>query len=193
MERIEGVVLAAGLSSRVGANKMILDMAGRAVIERCILPMYDICSKILVVSGHRPGQIERILDGYSKVQIIHNENYLDGMYSSVKTGLKHITGNRFFLIPGDYPALRPWVYEAMLKTRAGIVIPAYQGRRGHPVLMESSLIPEILEGKKFNNLREFIRSKEPKTLQVDEPGILLDIDTMDDYHSIKSYFVAKIL
>lgn len=51
MSSIEGVVLATGLSSRAGTNKMLLDMGGMAVIERCILPMYNICSKVIVVSG----------------------------------------------------------------------------------------------------------------------------------------------
>ena len=46
---LEGIVLAAGLSSRVGINKLLLDIDGKTVIEQCILGMYDVCSRIIVI------------------------------------------------------------------------------------------------------------------------------------------------
>jgi molybdenum cofactor cytidylyltransferase len=189
--KIEGVVLAAGLSTRVGENKLILDVEGKTVIERCILEMYDICSKIIVVGGHRVEDIEDILGNYSKVELIYNPNYLDGMFSSVKKGITNIKEERFFLIPGDYAVVNKKTYEDMLKVDNDIVIPMHNGRKGHPLLMKSYLIEELLEDIYCETLRDFISKKGFIPIIVKDPGILMDIDTMEDYRETLLYFQER--
>ncbi len=189
--KIEGVVLAAGLSTRVGENKLILDVDGKTVIERCILGMYDICSKIIVVGGHRVEDIEDILGNYSKVELIYNPNYLDGMFSSVKKGITNIKEERFFLIPGDYAVVNKKTYEDMLKVDNDIVIPMHNGRKGHPLLMKSYLIEELLKDISCKTLRDFIGKKGFIPIIVKDPGILMDIDTMEDYRETLLYFQER--
>lgn len=189
MMKIEGIVLAAGLSSRAGTNKLILDVGGKTVIERCIDGMYDICSRIIVVSGHRAGEIEYILNKYSKVELVYNANYLEGMFSSVKEGLRHIKEDRFFLIPGDHPVVGKSVYNIMEKSDGDILVPLYRGRKGHPILMKSSLIIELLRDSSCYTLRDFIHKRGFTRIDVEEPGILMDIDTMGDYEKILSHIV----
>ncbi|WP_461615697.1 nucleotidyltransferase family protein [Clostridium sp. Marseille-QA1073] len=189
--KVEGIVLAAGLSTRAGTNKLILDIGGKTVIERCIYGMYNLCSKIIVVGGNRIEEIENILNKYPKVELIYNSNYLDGMFSSVKKGLINIKEEKFFLIPGDYPIINKEIYKQMLKLDEDIVIPIYKGKKGHPLLMKSYLIEELIKSKHYNTLRDFVNIKGFKSINVEEPGILMDIDTMEDYKEILLYFQTR--
>lgn len=181
MIKTEGIILAGGLSSRAGTNKLILEIDNITIIEHCILSMYDYCSRIIVVGGHRIDDIKEHMKKYPKVDLIHNKDYLDGMFSSVKTGLKSLQGDRFFLIPGDYPSINKTTYAAMLQVDEDIVIPTFNKKKGHPILIKTHFKDEILNDSNFNSLRDFIWKKEPTTIEVDDPGILLDIDTMYDY------------
>ncbi|MDR7857162.1 nucleotidyltransferase family protein [Tissierella sp.] len=185
-KKIEGIVLAAGLSSRFGINKLIVEINRKTVIEQCILGMNDLCSRIIVVGGYRIKDIEDILAKYPKVELVHNPKFLDGMFSSVKTGLMNIREERFFLIPGDYPLIKKKTYDEMLNINKDIVIPIYNGKRGHPLLMKSYLIKELMEDTSCNTLRDFIHKQNIFLLDIDDPGILMDIDTIEDYNNILS-------
>lgn len=188
---IEGIILAGGLSTRARTNKLLLNIGGKTLIERCILGMYDVCSKIIVVGGHRVEEISNILSLYSKVELIYNHNYLDGMFSSVTKGLSEIKSENFFIIPGDYPAIKKRTYEEMLKVDKDIIIPIYNGRRGHPLLMKSYLIDELLETSHYHTLRDFINEKGFSPIPANDPGILMDVDTIEDYQKILSYLNLK--
>lgn len=189
--KVEGIILAAGLSTRTGAYKLALEIQGKAIIERCIESMYDTCSQITVVGGYRIDIISEILRKYSKVKLVFNASYKDGMYSSVKEGLRHIKEERFFLIPGDYPLVLNETYEEMLTIDRDIVIPTYNGRKGHPILIKSYLINEILIDNRYTNLREFTKAHEFSTMSTRDPGILIDVDTMEDYSNIIKGYIPQ--
>lgn len=180
---LDGVILAAGLSSRAGAFKMTLDFGGKTVIERVIDPMEDFCTRIIVVGGYRIEELKPITEKYDNVELVFNENYMEGMFGSVKCGISHVKGEKFFLTPGDYPLVSSDVYEALLKEENMVSIPVYGTRKGHPVLFDSSSIDEILCGN-WNNLKEYIDSKNPEFVPVFSTGILSDIDTMEDYRRL---------
>lgn len=184
---VEGIVLAAGISSRMGKNKMALKIENKTVLEKCIDSMYDLCSKIIVVSGYNYNIISEICRPYSKVKTLLNSQYMDGMFSSVKLALMEVTEDRFFLIPGDYPAIKKETYEKILKAKGDIVVAAYQGKTGHPVLIESKLIERILKDGTYSSLRDFINVMGFTTVEVEDEGILMDIDTLEDYEKVLAY------
>lgn len=181
---VEGVILAAGLSSRAGTHKMVLKIGERTIIENCVQGMYDVCSRIIVVGGYKIENIMSALKGYSKVEIIFNKNYMDGMFSSVKEGIRYVQEDKFFLIPGDYPMVGKGVYYNMLQCNGDIVVPTYNGKRGHPILINSRHISSILNNCKYSNLKEYIEPNKVVLTEVEEPGILIDVDTMEDFHGI---------
>lgn len=181
---IEGIILAAGMSKRAKTNKLILDIMGKTMIERTILSMYDKCSKIIVVGGHRIEDIWISTKSYSKVELVYNENYLDGMYSSVKVGLKRTKGDRMFIVPGDYPFIKSSTYTAISKYNNDIIIPKYNNKNGHPLLINKNLKNEIIQNSNHNSLRDFIKNKKVKYIDIHDPWILVDIDTMEDYDKI---------
>ncbi|WP_234123967.1 nucleotidyltransferase family protein [Clostridium hydrogenum] len=182
---IDGVILAAGLSSRMGNYKMTLELRQKTIIENCIEAIYDYCSNIIVVGGYNYNMICEVLKPYRKITTVLNENYKDGMFSSIKTGLKNVRGNRFFITPGDYPLIKKDTCEKMIKCKADIVIPVYDGEKGHPVLINSNLINDVLENDKYESMKDFINSHNFKTVPVKDKGILMDADTPEDYAQIR--------
>ena len=184
MGDVDGVVLAAGLSTRSERHKMMLPLAGATVVEKTIESMYALVSRVIVVVGWQAERIRSLLAGYDKVECVLNAGYRSGMFSSVKTGIARVRAPRFFLLPGDYPLLGPHVYTQMLGVKGDIVVPTFQGRRGHPVLFSTRLIPEILGYPEEGTLRDYIRTRGHAEVEVEEEGILIDIDTLQDYQAV---------
>lgn len=190
---VDGIVLAGGLSSRMGKYKMSLMIGNKTVIERCIEAMYDLCSNIIVVGGYNHKIIEEILTPYKKVKIVLNQNYMEGMFSSVKVGLKEVKQDHFFLIPGDYALIKKDTYKEMFKFKSDILIPTYNGKQGHPILINSNLIDEIINNSDNKSLRDFVKKHKFTTIELQDKGILMDIDTMKDYENvISSYPMNKL-
>jgi molybdenum cofactor cytidylyltransferase len=187
---IEGVVLAAGLSSRANAFKLELLLDGKTVLERCVQSLYDACSRIIVVGGYEIQKVKAMMDKYPKVLVVFNESYETGMFSSVKKGMHHVDADRFFFTPGDYPMISPYVCQRLLEIQDDIVIPVIGGKKGHPILIGGSLAEEILRMPDTSNLRDFINQRGFNTVTVQDDGILRDLDTQEDYrqllHDIKS-------
>lgn len=161
---IEGIILAAGLSSRAGTYKLTLELGGKTIIERCVEGMYNVCSKVIVVGGYNIEKLAPILDKYPNVELVYNETYRIGMFSSVLEGFKHTTGDRIFLIPGDYPFIDHNVYVSLLKLEGDIVIPTYKHTKGHPILISKNMVNLLLTMKNYNSLREFVMNQDFNTL-----------------------------
>ena len=94
------------------------------------------------------------------------------MFSSLKLGLRQAKGERVFFLPGDCPFVAAEVYEGMLQTEGDIVVPAYQGHPGHPVLFSRRAVDELLEDAQCHTLKAFIDGKGPAIVAVDCPGVL---------------------
>lgn len=182
---VEGIILAAGFSSRAGSFKMGWLLDGKPLIRHTIDGMIDFCSRIFVVGGHKIETLTGLIQDYPEVRVVFNKDYSSGMFSSVKEGIKHLRGDKFFLIPGDYPIVTRDVYRILLQSRGDIIIPTFQGRKGHPVLIKTTLAEEILREPEESNLRDFIRRKGFETIEVEDEGILLDIDTEADYEKAR--------
>ena len=185
---VDGIVLAAGYSSRAHKFKMGLPIGGMRLLERTIDSMSEVCNKIIVVTGHNQEKVEEIIESIPKVVSCYNPKYERGMFTSVKRGAREVTGERFFMIPGDQPLVKPNTYEKMLEVDAEIVSPRCNGKKGHPVLFNSNLIPDLLKIPDDGILRDFIHEIGAVCQDVDDQGIHLDVDTKEDYAKILKYF-----
>jgi len=183
---IEGIVLAAGFSSRMGKFKMEMLLEGKTLIERSVGSLDKVCSKIIVVAGYKIKRIKEILRDHKKVEVVFNKEFEKGMFSSVKIGISQIKTEKFFLLPGDIPFVGQDVFKKLLSQKGDIIIPVFKGRKGHPVLINSSLIDEILEEPENSNLKLFINKKGLTTVAVQDKAILIDIDTEEDYLNYSS-------
>lgn len=182
--KISSVVLAAGFSSRAGAFKMTLPFKDKTVLECCIDSLSKVSNEIIVVTGFKHEIISELLKNERNISIVYNENYKDGMFSSLKVGIKNVQGHKFFFTPGDYPSIKEITYKTLLKSNGEICVPTYEGKKGHPVLIDSKHINDILNNINYNSLRDFVHAQSYSLVEVDDRGILQDIDTYDDYLSL---------
>lgn len=179
---VEGVVLAAGRSSRTSPdNKLGLMLAGEAMLMRSIAGMRPFCERIFVVTGAHPEAVADILRGQAGITFVHNPDFALGMCSSVRVGLQRTKADEVFVLPGDCPFVTPEVYAALLRVQGEIVLPVWQGHTGHPVLLRRAAVSALLLDRACETLRRFIASRPSKRVDVDCPGILLDINTKEAY------------
>ena len=184
----EGIILAAGLSTRAGQYKMALRLGDKTLIEHSITGMAPVVERIFVVGGYRIEVLRQILAGYSQVEVVHNTAFRDGMFSSVRAGLQRVRAERAFLLPGDYPLVSTETYLRLLAEPGDVVIPTCGGRKGHPVLLSAHAIAEILRQPGTSTLRDCIRQIGAVTVDVQDEGILLDVDFPDDFEAVKRVY-----
>lgn len=191
MAEIAAVVLAAGVSRRMGVPKLALPWGERTVISQVVGVVRQAgVSEIIVVTGGAEAAVHAALQG-EVVQTIHNEHYRDGeMLSSVQTGLAVAmsgTAEAALIVLGDQPQIQADVVCQLLccwwETRSAIVIPSYQLRRGHPWLLARSLWQEARELPSGETLRDFLNTHRGKIAYqaVDNDSILQDLDTPEEY------------
>jgi molybdenum cofactor cytidylyltransferase len=189
---IDGIILAAGFSTRAGAFKMELQWGEKKMIQHVIDEMKELCSRVIVVAGYKKERIIELTKGYANLEIVFNPRYTEGMFTSVKEGVKHIKSPWFFLTPGDYPLITKSIYQKLLaaggESDQCVFIPVFNGRKGHPILIKSDLAKELLAEPDDSNLGKFINRKGFTPVQVDDEAILVDIDTMEDYQRAKEKY-----
>jgi molybdenum cofactor cytidylyltransferase len=192
--KVEGVILAAGYSSRAGDFKPALDLYGKSIIQRSIDSMIGLCDKIIVVGGHRNEKLKEAIGDMPNVMVVNNEHVELGMFSSVRAGVSQIQAERFFVLPGDQPLVLHSTYKALLDQTADIVIPRYKGKKGHPVLFNGRCKSEILAMPDTEILRNYIHGKNNVVnIDVNDPGIGMDVDTPEDYERVKAYYKEYIM
>lgn len=182
----EAVVLAAGLSTRTkGKHKMLLKVNGKTLLENCVDSFRDVCSKIIVVTGFNKIEIVKLFENDSQVETVFNENFKMGMFSSVKCGISKVNSDKFFFTPGDYPNFTKQLILNMLTNFKGnVLIPTYNGRKGHPVIINGNLKENILNYDNEKSMKDFINETGFDTLKVDNSCILHDVDTLEDYKKV---------
>lgn len=188
--RVAAVVLAAGISSRMGQSKALLPWDERTVIEVIVSRLIAVrVSDIVVVTGHRSNDVARALAD-KPVQIVYNPNYLQGeMLSSLQAGLRTLDASTSacLVVLGDQPTLETRVINRVMAAYAegkgDIVVPTYRGKRGHPVLIGQHFWPELL-ALESGAPRDVIRRHpdDLALLDLDTDSILRDIDTPEQYH-----------
>ena len=189
---VYAVVLAAGASRRMGTAKQLLPFGSRTMLQTVVdvLLAADL-DGIIVVLGHRSREVAETLEGLP-VDIQVNADHRKGMFSSVLCGIRALpaSANGALVVLGDQPQIRSRVVRAIAEAyrtgTKGIVIPTCQGRRGHPALVDVRRYGvEILALEGDEGLKPVMRSHQEDTLElpVEDPGILRDLDTPEDYQA----------
>jgi len=185
---ISAIVLAAGASRRMGRPKPLISMGGRTLLQRTLEPLQTSgVDEIVVVLGHRAEDIMPTLRG-SGCRVVINRRYARGMSSSIQRGLVsvHPRARAVLVVLGDQPHIRPEVIDLLVERfRRGdgtIVAPVYRGRRGHPVLFGRDQWDRLRALRGDVGARKLLDrySREVCRVEVDDPGILADIDRPGD-------------
>lgn len=183
---VAAIVVAAGESRRMGCCKQLLDLEGKTALARCLETLRaGGVREIVVVVGLQGGAVA-VEAGRFQVRIVVNEDPAGDMASSVQVGQRSLTTEVSGVIVAlcDYPLVTPATIAALAaaheESPALILIPVHGGRRGHPTLFPLEILAETAAGE---TLRDLVRRSPERVrmIEVHDPGILLDMDTPEDY------------
>ena len=173
----------------MGAFKPLLPFGNKTVIECCIDCLREAgVEEIVVVVGHRADEIRQTVSG---VKFAINPDPDSAMGASIEAGLRALpeTAQATLIALVDHPAVPSTIVKQLLdswQSGARIVIPTWEGRGGHPVLVDLTFKPELLNLSATGGLRALFEAhrNDVKRLPVDSPFIARDIDTWDDYSAL---------
>ena len=183
------VVVAAGMSSRMGDFKPMLSIGSISVAQRVVATLKQAgAARVVVVTGYNAEELERHLAS-SGVVFLRNENYrTTHMFDSALIGLRYLRDKcrQVLFTPVDIPLFTAATVDAPLESGAELACPVCGGSRGHPILMSSNVIDRVLEDSGEGGLSGALsRCGVPMTfVEVDDAGILHDADTPEDYREL---------
>ena len=193
-ENIYAIILAAGRSARMGGTPKLLLPYGTSTVLGCVLDtvLAAPIDRSYVVLGAWREAIEPLVRTYP-VSIVINPDFDRGMLSSVQAGFRAIPPGEgaVFVVPGDHPGVTPAVFARLLEVRAesgaGLVVPQFEGRGGHPLLVDLRFRAEIEGLDPAVGLRGLLARHPGRVRRVplEEAGIVLDLDTPDDYRKAR--------
>ena len=187
---IAGIILAAGASVRMGSPKALLDLRGETFLDRLLRIFARFCDPLIVVAGVHAEQIgAHLVSKSSRARLVVNPDPDRGQLSSLQTALAEVpaAATGFLFVPVDCPTVEEHTVAALIaefrRQRTPFVIPKFEGRRGHPVCAAASTIAEFLALPPTAETRAIVNrhAAEIAYLDVDDPGILADIDTVEAY------------
>ncbi len=190
---IAGLLLAAGESSRMGRDKALLLYRGRPFVETILGTLREAgIERVALVLGHHAEEIKRqlIVRG---VEVVVNRDYRRGQTSSLQAGLRALDSpdlEAALLCLVDHPAVSGATVRQLIgafeESRPAMVIPTYQGRRGHPVVISRTLFEELKRLGPAEGANAVIRKYRDTTqfVPVDDRGVLLDVDDPKSYREL---------
>jgi molybdenum cofactor cytidylyltransferase len=189
---IAAILLAAGQSRRMGAFKPLLPFGSVTVAECCVRYLLEGgVERIVVVVGHRREEVRDALR-HLPVSFAVNPEAESEMGESIARGVLELPRETEALLIAlvDQPAIPPVVPQVLIdewrRTGARILVPEHAGRGGHPVLLDGSLLAELLHLDTQRGLRGLFEKQRAETrrISVASPYIARDIDTWDDYRAL---------
>lgn len=200
MTQISAIILAAGVSSRMEKNKLLLPWAnGYTIVQTVVRTFQQVdVNPLFVVTGHSADAVRGLFHGDEEdVRFVHNPNYIQGeMLSSLKAGIRALDIDEneevtaMFVMLGDLPKVRAETLEAIMEQASDehICVPRFEGRSGHPILFPRRFWRELLS-LPFDAMPKAVIEANPENIRwidVPDSGILTDIDTDEDYQRERS-------
>lgn len=188
---LAAVILAAGRARRMGKPKLLLPWHGSTIIAHEIETWRQLGADVRIVCGGRPDPIHDELDRlhFPEPSRIVNPNPNDGMFSSIRCAARAewpTDTTHFAIILGDQPHLQKSTLQKLLhfadEELAAICQPRFDSKFGHPVILPRQSFLQLAETK-AERLCDFLGDKTVEAVDVDDPGLKLDIDVAADYEA----------
>jgi molybdenum cofactor cytidylyltransferase len=193
--QIAAIVLAAGLSSRMGSNKLLKEVRGKPMIRKTVeAVLQSRASPVIVVTGHETKRIEEALHGL-KVTFIANPDYAKGLSTSLRSGTRQLPASvdGALVVLGDMPLVPPAAMNKLIAAfnpgeGRSICVPVHQSERGNPILWGRQHFGELdgLKGDRGARLLLVVNSDNVTEVSVGSDGVLTDFDTPESLEEIKS-------
>lgn len=192
------IILAAGMSSRMGDFKPVLKIGNLSILERIILTFQDAgITEIVVITGNKARVVEELVKDLD-VTCLHNHDFATTqMFDSVKIGLKYLEHQceRILITPNDIPLFTKKTVMKLMTSQGLFINPTHQGVKGHPFMIDTRVIPEILSYTGHQGLLGAVKicNYEQIEVEVEDEGILLDADTKDDFKTLLDLYYKRKL
>lgn len=195
---MNGIILAAGLSSRMGQDKAFLRFHDKPIIEILVEKLSQFCNTIIIVGGNNFSNLNNFFLDHPlqhMIKIVHNKNFHKGMFSSIRMAVKNLPDESpFFLQMIDQPFVETIIYKQMVESyendyfvlqphglKEGVM------RSGHPILINFQFAEVILAHEDIHNLRDIIREYPKK-----RKFILVQNSTIFDNLNTRKLFLEKV-
>lgn len=191
---ISSIVLAAGMSNRMGQPKALLDWGGEPLINYEVRQLREGgCDEVVVVLGHQADQIQREMRR-AQCRVMFNALHYAGRAGSLRIGAKAVSRDADAIVVVSVDQPRPAsVIRALLdahRPEAAATVPAYEGRRGHPVVVSGRLRDELMQATdETGGLRGVLERHEANIAVVPCDDVVeLDLNTPEDYRAARERF-----
>jgi molybdenum cofactor cytidylyltransferase len=191
--RVAGLVMAAGRSSRMGANKLLMDDNGTPIVARVVEQALTAgLAEVIVVTGHQEPEVRAALARH-KVRFVSCPDYAEGMSASLRCGLKALPADidAALVLLGDMPRVGTPLLRRMIAAfnpteGRAIIVPSFHGKRGNPVLWDRRFFGEMMELAGDVGARHLIgeHAELVTEIEAEDAGIFLDIDTPEAYRTL---------
>jgi molybdenum cofactor cytidylyltransferase len=194
--RMAAVVLAAGRASRMGSNKLLAVLDGKPLVRHAVeAALGSRAEPVVVVTGNQADEVRAALAGLDVV-FVHNPDYAAGMSTSLRAGVAAVAvdpaiGGALVCL-GDMPRVRAAHLDAIIDgvrdDHVLVVVPTFERKRGNPVLLTRALFDEVaaLEGDVGARALIERHTASVRWLALEEPGILVDVDTPGALEAVRS-------
>ena len=195
---IGALIVAAGMSRRMGEFKPMLSIGSISVAQRVVATLSQAgVSKIVMVTGYNAVVLERHLAG-NGIIFLRNENYEHTqMFDSVKIGLAYLQDkcDKVLFTPVDVPLFTARTVKTILDSGASLACPMCEGKQGHPILIANHLIPEILNDCGEHGLKGAMDRCSAPLLRIDveDFGTIHDADTPEDFAQLLDYHNSQLV
>lgn len=192
------VIVAAGMSSRMGDFKPMLSIGSISIAQRIVATMQQAgVDRIVVITGFNADALERHL-ARSGVVFLRNEEYeTTQMFDSACIGLRYLADKcrRVLFTPVDIPLFTAGTVETLLRCGAELACPVCGGERGHPIMLSPAVIERVLSDSGDGGLQGALGrcGFEEKLIEVPDAGILHDADTPEDYRGLLEYHNSQLI
>lgn len=191
------IVLAAGLSRRMGAdNKLLLPLGGQPLLRHAVTACIAATdAPVTVVVGHEAAKVAAAVADLP-VRLVHNPDFAAGQMTSLVTGLGAVPQAQATLIAlGDQPLLDAaalgWLFAAFAGAGAArITIPLRDELRGNPIVVPQALMPALLADPHNPGCRTFTRNHPERIhwARTDNAAFFTDVDNPDDLLRMRAHF-----
>jgi len=196
---VAAVILAAGRSSRMGRNKLLLDLDGKPILCHAVDQALGAgLSEIVVVSGHQASKVREAL-GERAVKVVEAREHKLGMSASLKAGIRALgpKTEAALVMLGDMPQVSAPLIQRLIAAYnplegRSIVVPTVDGKRGNPVLFDRRYFEEMLALEGDVGARHLIGAHDDQVaeLAVDDAAVFTDVDTPEAYDQLLAKAVS---
>lgn len=188
-------MLAAGQSSRMGSNKLLLTLGNKTLIEHAVRNALDSSiDEVIVVVGHQAERVKDVVPELDRVMLVNNPSYKDGMSSSIRSGLAKVSrsSEAVVILLADQPFVNSRIINALIDkfkdSGVDIVASRYMGEPRNPMLFSRSLFPAIARLEGDRGARDLAVAGEWKVefVDLDIDDYLRDLDTPADVQSART-------